>query len=81
MEIPLKAIGGGCNFAILPISGRSRKHGVARLKLKEMGSRYFLIRAYLRLEKNLSRGNYRRRNESAGSAPHNRPETPPDRRN
>ncbi len=61
VEIPLKAIARGYTYAIVPISWRNRKHGIAKLKLKEMGSRYFFICAYVWLEKYFSRGDYRRR--------------------
>ncbi len=60
VEIPLKAIVRGYNYAITPISWQNRKHGVAKLKIKEMGSRYFFICAYVWLEKYFSRGDYRR---------------------
>jgi dolichol-phosphate mannosyltransferase len=62
VEIPLKAIVRGYSFAITPISWRNRKFGVAKLKIKEMGSRYFFICAYVWLEKYFSRGDYRRKN-------------------
>ncbi len=61
VEIPLKAIVRGYTFAITPISWRNRKFGVAKLKIKEMGSRYFFICAYVWLEKYFSRGDYRRK--------------------
>jgi dolichol-phosphate mannosyltransferase len=61
VEIPLKAIVRGYSFAVTPISWRNRKFGVAKLKLKEMGSRYFFICAYVWLEKYFSRGDYKRR--------------------
>ncbi len=61
VEIPLKAIVRGYSYAITPISWRNRRHGVAKLKLKEMGSRYFFICAYVWLEKFFSRGDYCRR--------------------
>ncbi|MFZ9745576.1 MAG: glycosyltransferase family 2 protein [Opitutaceae bacterium] len=61
VELPLKAIVRGYTFAITPISWRNRKHGVAKLKIKEMGSRYFFICAYVWLEKYFSRGDYRRK--------------------
>jgi len=40
--------------------GRNRRHGVAKLKIKEMGSRYLFICLYVWLEKYFSRGDYRR---------------------
>jgi dolichol-phosphate mannosyltransferase len=61
VELPLKAIVRGYGYAITPISWRNRKFGVAKLKIKEMGSRYFFICAYVWLEKYFSRGDYRRK--------------------
>ncbi|MDX2188160.1 MAG: glycosyltransferase family 2 protein [Opitutaceae bacterium] len=60
VEIPLKAIVRGYRWTVTPISWQNRKHGVAKLKIKEMGSRYFFICAYVWLEKSFSRGDYRR---------------------
>ena len=61
VELPLKAIVRGYRFAVTPISWRNRKFGVAKLKIKEMGSRYFFICAYVWLEKYFSRGDYLRK--------------------
>lgn len=61
VELPLKAIVRGYSFAVMPISWRNRKYGEAKLKIKEMGSRYFFICAYVWLEKYFSRGDYRRK--------------------
>jgi dolichol-phosphate mannosyltransferase len=61
VEIPLKAMVRGYSYTITPISWRNRRHGVAKLKIKEMGSRYFFICAYVWLEKYFSRGDYRRK--------------------
>lgn len=60
VELPLKAIVRGFSFTVTPISWTNRKHGVAKLKIKEMGSRYFFICMYVWLEKYFSRGDYRR---------------------
>jgi dolichol-phosphate mannosyltransferase len=60
VEIPLKAIVRGYTWTVLPISWSNRRTGEAKLKLKEMGSRYFFIIAYVWLEKFFSRGDYRR---------------------
>ncbi|OAM89585.1 glycosyltransferase family 2 protein [Termitidicoccus mucosus] len=60
VEIPLKAIVRGFTWTVIPISWQNRKHGVAKLKIKEMGSRYFFICAYVWLEKYFSRGDYKR---------------------
>ena len=61
VEIPLKAIVRGYSWKVIPISWQNRKYGEAKLKIKEMGSRYFFICAYIWLEKYFSRGDYRRR--------------------
>ncbi len=61
VELPLKAIVRGYTWTITPISWENRKHGVAKLKIKEMGSRYFFICMYVWLEKYFSRGDYRRK--------------------
>ena len=58
VEIPLKAIIRGYSYEVLPISWKNRTKGLAKLKLREMGSRYFFIIAYLWLEKYFSRGDY-----------------------
>lgn len=63
VELPLKAIVRGYTFAVTPISWQNRKYGVAKLKIKEMGSRYFFICAYVWLEKYFSRGDYRKKGE------------------
>ncbi len=61
VEIPLKAVARGYTWTVIPISWRNRKYGEAKLKIKEMGSRYFFICAYVWLEKYFSRGDYRRK--------------------
>ena len=60
VEMPLKAIVRGYSYAIVPITWTTRKSGVSKLRLKEMGSRYLFIVMYLWLEKHLSRGDYHR---------------------
>jgi dolichol-phosphate mannosyltransferase len=60
IEIPLKAVVRGYSWTVAPITWRNRRSGVAKLKLKEMGSRYFFILMYVWLEKYFSRGDYRR---------------------
>lgn len=59
VEIPLKAIVRGYSWRVTPISWQNRRFGVAKLKIKEMGSRYFFICMYVWLEKYFSRGDYR----------------------
>lgn len=61
VELPLKAIVRGYTWTLTPISWENRKHGVAKLKIKEMGSRYFFICMYVWLEKYFSRGDYVRK--------------------
>ncbi len=61
VEIPLKAIVRGYRWTVIPISWRNRQYGEAKLKIKEMGSRYFFICAYIWLEKYFSRGDYRKK--------------------
>ncbi|GAB1488554.1 glycosyltransferase family 2 protein [Opitutaceae bacterium] len=61
VEIPLKAIVRGYTWTVTPISWQNRKYGTAKLKIKEMGSRYFFICMYVWLEKYFSRGDYRRK--------------------
>ncbi len=61
VELPLKAIVRGYTWTVVPITWRNRRAGEAKLKIKEMGSRYFFIVMYVWLEKYFSRGDYRRR--------------------
>lgn len=61
VEIPLKAIIRGFSWTVVPITWRNRRFGTPKLKLKEMGSRYFFICTYLWMEKWFSRGDYRTR--------------------
>jgi dolichol-phosphate mannosyltransferase len=60
VELPLKAIVRGYTWTVIPISWHNRKYGEPKLKIKEMGSRYFFICAYVWLEKYFSRGDYRK---------------------
>jgi dolichol-phosphate mannosyltransferase len=60
VEIPLKAIVRGYSWTIIPITWRNRRTGQPKLRIKEMGSRYFFICMYIWLEKYFSRGDYRR---------------------
>jgi len=61
VEIPLKAVIRGYKYEIVPISWRNRTTGVSKLKLKEMGSRYFFIILYCLLEKWMVGKDYRRK--------------------
>ena len=60
VELPLKAIVRGYAWTVIPVTWRNRRTGIAKLNLREMGSRYFFIVAYVWLEKYFSRGDYRR---------------------
>jgi dolichol-phosphate mannosyltransferase len=64
VEIPLKAIVRGYSWTVIPITWRNRRTGEAKLKIKEMGSRYLFICLYVWLEKYFSRGDYRKKTES-----------------
>lgn len=59
VEMPLKAIVRGHTYAVVPTDWTNRATGVAKLKMKEMGSRYLFIVLYVWLERTLSRGDYR----------------------
>lgn len=61
VELPLKTIVRGYSWTVIPITWRNRRSGEAKLKLKEMGSRYFFICLYVWLEKYFSAGDYRKR--------------------
>ncbi|MDD2733600.1 MAG: glycosyltransferase family 2 protein [Desulfuromonadaceae bacterium] len=61
VELPLKAIVRGFNWTTIPITWRNRRSGVAKLKIKEVGSRYLFICLYIWLEKYFSCGDYRRK--------------------
>jgi dolichol-phosphate mannosyltransferase len=73
VELPLKAIVRGYSWTTMPITWRNRRTGAAKLKLTEMGSRYFFIITYVWLEKYFSRGDYRReriqQSREAGALP------------
>jgi len=61
LELPLKAIVRGYSYAILPNSWTNRKHGVSKLKINEMGSRYFFIMLYCLIEKFFSKGDFKKK--------------------
>ena len=58
VEIPLKIVIRGYSWTTMPITWRNRRAGEAKLKLKEMGSRYLFIILYCWLEKYFSRNDY-----------------------
>jgi dolichol-phosphate mannosyltransferase len=61
VELPLKAIVRGYSFGVVPNYWTNRKAGESKLRIKEMGSRYFFIILYCLLEKWLSRGDYKKK--------------------
>jgi dolichol-phosphate mannosyltransferase len=65
VEMPLKAVTRGYDFAVVPVSWTNRQHGASKLRLQEMGSRYAFIILYVWLEHHLSRGDYRRTDRPA----------------
>ena len=62
LELPLKAIVRGYSYAVLPNSWTNRKYGESKLKIKEMGSRYFFILVYCLIEKYFARGDFKKAN-------------------
>ena len=60
VELPLKAIVRGYTWTVIPITWRNRRTGQAKLKIKEMGSRYLFICLYVWLEKYFSGGDFRK---------------------
>jgi dolichol-phosphate mannosyltransferase len=69
VELPLKAIVRGYSWTVTPIRWTNRRTGASKLKLKEMGSRYFFIVMYVWLEKYFSRGDYRRQVQPPNDRP------------
>ena len=62
IELPLKAIIRGYSYTVVPNSWTNRKYGESKLKIKEMGSRYFFILVYCFVEKYFSRGDFKVKN-------------------
>lgn len=60
LELSLKAIVRNFSYTYLPNSWRNRKTGESKLKIREMGSRYFFIYLYCFIEKFFSRGDFRK---------------------
>jgi len=60
VELPLKAITRGYTYTVLPNTWKNRTSGVAKLKIKEMGSRYLFIVLYCLIEKWLSLDDYKK---------------------
>jgi dolichol-phosphate mannosyltransferase len=62
IELSLKSIIRGYTYDVIPNKWYNRKEGVSKLKIKEMGSRYFFILVYCFVEKYFSRGDYKKAN-------------------
>lgn len=62
IELSLKSIIRGYPFDVLPNHWYNRKAGESKLKIKEMGSRYFFILLYCLIEKYFSQGDYKKPN-------------------
>jgi dolichol-phosphate mannosyltransferase len=61
IELPLKAIIRGYSYTVIPNSWTNRKYGESKLKIREMGSRYFFILMYCFIEKKFSRGDFKKK--------------------
>jgi dolichol-phosphate mannosyltransferase len=61
VEIPLEAIVRGYFWTVVPIAWRNRRSGVPKLRIKELGSRYFFICLRLWLEKYFGCGDSEKR--------------------
>lgn len=61
LELPLKAIIRKYSYAVLPNSWTNRKDGESKLRLREMGSRYFFILLYCLIERFFSKGDYHKK--------------------
>ncbi len=61
IEIPLKSIIRGYSYSVVPNSWTNRQYGVSKLKIREMGSRYFFILMYCFIEKFFSMGDFKKK--------------------
>ncbi|MDR2470417.1 MAG: glycosyltransferase family 2 protein [Tannerella sp.] len=61
IELPLKVIIRGYSYKILPNSWTNRKTGESKLKIREMGTRYFFILMYCLIEKYFSKGDFKKK--------------------
>ena len=60
VELPLKVIVRGFSYSVIPNFWYNRKTGFSKLKIKEMGSRYWFIILYCLVEKWLTLGDYKK---------------------
>jgi dolichol-phosphate mannosyltransferase len=68
VELPLKAIVRGYSYTVVPNNWTERRHGLSKLKIKEMGSRYLFIILYCCIEKWFSKGDYHRKSQQLDSS-------------
>jgi dolichol-phosphate mannosyltransferase len=61
VELPLKVIIRGYSYKVLPNSWTNRKTGESKLKIREMGARYFFILLYCLIEKYFSKGDFKKK--------------------
>ncbi len=61
IELPLKSIIRGYTYTVVPNSWSNRKFGESKLKIREMGSRYFFILMYCFIEKYFSKGDFKKK--------------------
>jgi dolichol-phosphate mannosyltransferase len=61
IELPLKTIIRGYSYTVIPNSWRNRKHGESKLKIREMGTRYFFILMYCLIEKYFSKNDFKKK--------------------
>ena len=60
LELSLKAIVRKYSYTYIPNSWRNRKAGESKLKIREMGSRYFFVYLYCVIERFFSRGDFKK---------------------
>jgi dolichol-phosphate mannosyltransferase len=60
IELSLKSIVRGYSYTVVPNSWRNRKEGVSKLRINEMGSRYFFILMYCFIEKFFAKGDFKK---------------------
>ena len=61
IELPLKAIIRGYSYTITHNSWTNRQFGESKLKINEMGSRYFFVLMYCLIEKHFSKGDFKKK--------------------
>lgn len=61
LEMSLKAIVRKYSYTYVPNSWRNRKSGESKLKIREMGSRYFFVYLYCLIEKFFSSGDFKKK--------------------